>query len=137
MKKHLFSAWKKILLLTIGSFFAYNLIVAAEIDMEGPGSTVKITNKHGTVIDEPAVVTIRDSEQTIQKSNATIKQQNVHSSTEEIRPDGTRIIKNNDGSSVQTNPDGSQTIINNDGSSIQKNADGTQIIKNVSGEIIK
>lgn len=137
MKKHLFSAWKKILLLTIGSFFASNLIVAAEIDMEGPGSTVKITNTQGTVIDEPAGVTIRDSEQTIQKSNATIKQQNVKGGTEETRPDGTRIIKNNDGSSVQTNPDGSQTIINNDGSSIQKNADGTQIIKNASGEIIK
>ncbi len=35
--------------------------------------------------------------------------------------DGTRIIKNKNGSSVQIYPDGSLFIINSDGSTIQKN----------------
>lgn len=37
--------------------------------------------------------------------------------------DGTRIIKNKNGSSVQIYPDGSLFIINSDGSTIQKNSE--------------
>ncbi len=114
-----------------------NLIILAELEIEGPGSTVKITNTQGTVVDQPAVVPPANSTQTIQKSNDTIQQQNSKNSSVEEHPSGAKIIKNADGSSVQTNPDGSQLITNMDGSSIQKNVDGTQIIKNADGEIIK
>lgn len=114
-----------------------NLIILAELEIEGPGSTVKITNTQGTVVDQPAVVPPANSTQTIQKSNDTIQQQNSKNSSVEEHPSGAKIIKNADGSSVQTNPNGSQLITNMDGSSIQKNVDGTQIIKNADGEIIK
>lgn len=114
-------------LLTTTSLFA-------EIEVQGAGSTVKITNSQGTIVDGPAVVPPTTTE-TIQKSNDTITQQNPKTSTVEPQADGSTTIKNPDGSSVKTKPDGTQIIKNNDGSAIQKNTDGTQIIKNADGEI--
>ena len=132
MKENLFfSRTDKLLLIIIGLIgflttnmlfaaedYKPNLIITAKIEIQGPGSTVKITNTQGTVVDGPAVVPPTSTE-TIQKSNDTITQQNPKNSTIYEQPDGTKTVKNADGSSVQTKPD------------------GTQVIKNADGEIVK
>ena len=125
------------LLTTIGilSLFTSSSLYA-QIDVQGPGSTVKINNTQGTVTDGPAVVPPTTTD-TIQKSNDTVTQQNPKTSTVETQPDGSKKVNNIDGSSVETKPDGTQIIQNNDGSAIQKNTDGTQVIKNSDGEITK
>ncbi|RUR12310.1 hypothetical protein [Legionella sp. km772] len=114
--------------------FLSNTVLFSEIEIQGPGSTVKITNTQGTVVDGPAEVPPTTTE-TIQKSNDTIEQKNSKASSIVQNPDGTKVIMNPDGSSVTTKPDGTQVIKNTDGSTLQKNVDGTQVIKNSDGEI--
>lgn len=55
----------------------------------------------------------------------------------QIKPDGTKVIQDADGSLIQIMPDGSKIIRKPDGSSVEIKSDGSKIIKGSDGSLIE
>lgn len=55
----------------------------------------------------------------------------------QTQADGTRIIKDTDGTVIQKKPDGSKVIKKTDGTTVEVRADGSKLIRNADGTTIE